>query len=68
MQRIGEQWADVAATPVFTQIDHIRYRGIDPYDKFALTQLELPSSLQSLVLSRLDQLGERHRRVQSECA
>ena len=39
-------------------VNFIRYRGIDPYDKYALTQLELPTSLQSLVLSRLDQLGE----------
>lgn len=39
-------------------INFIRFHGIDPYDEFALTQLELPSSIQSLVLSRLDQLSE----------
>ena len=39
-------------------VNFIRYNGIDPYDPFALNQLELPTSLQSLVLSRLDQLAE----------
>ena len=39
-------------------VNFIRYNGIDPYDQFALNRLELPSSLQSLVLSRLDQLEE----------
>ena len=39
-------------------INFIRYRGIDPRDEAALKQLHLPASLQSLVLSRMDQLTE----------
>ena len=42
-------------------INLIRFHGIDPYDEFALTQLQLPSSIQALVLSRLDQLSENQK-------
>ena len=39
-------------------INFIRYNGIDPYDSYALAQLELPATVQTLVMSRLDQLPE----------
>ncbi|HXF61753.1 MAG TPA: tetratricopeptide repeat protein [Caldilineaceae bacterium] len=39
-------------------VNFLRNNGIDPYDQVALRQLELPSSLQALVLSRLDRLSE----------
>jgi class 3 adenylate cyclase/tetratricopeptide (TPR) repeat protein len=42
-------------------INFIRYNGIDPTDPYAVGQLELPSSLQGLVLSRVDQLNEREK-------
>jgi len=39
-------------------LNYWRDRGIDPSDAAALEQLELPDSLQSLILSRIDQLSE----------
>jgi adenylate cyclase len=39
-------------------LNYIRDRGIDPQDSQALEQLELPTSLHSLILSRIDQLTE----------
>jgi len=39
-------------------IDLMRDRGIDPHDLPALEQLELPESLHSLIMSRIDQLAE----------
>jgi class 3 adenylate cyclase/predicted ATPase len=39
-------------------LNYWRDRGIDPSDTAALEQLELPDSLQSLILSRIDQLSE----------
>jgi adenylate cyclase len=42
-------------------VNFIRYNNIDPYDAYAFHQIQLPESLQSLVLSRLDQLSERHK-------
>jgi class 3 adenylate cyclase/tetratricopeptide (TPR) repeat protein len=39
-------------------LNYWRDRGIDPSDTAALEQVELPDSLQSLILSRIDQLSE----------
>lgn len=39
-------------------VNFIHDRGLDPDDTAALQQLELPDSLQSLILSRIDQLAE----------
>lgn len=39
-------------------LNYIRDRGISPQDGQALKQLELPTSLHSLILSRIDQLTE----------
>jgi adenylate cyclase len=39
-------------------LNYLRDRGLSPYDEQALTSLELPSSLHTLILSRLDQLTE----------
>ncbi len=40
-------------------INLIRDRGIDPEDAQALAALEIPRSLEALVISRMDQLSER---------
>ena len=39
-------------------INYLHDRGLDPYDVHALENLELPASLQTLILSRMDQLSE----------
>jgi predicted ATPase/class 3 adenylate cyclase len=39
-------------------LNYLRDRGIDPRDETALGRIDLPDSLHTLVLSRLDQLGE----------
>ena len=41
----------------------IRSKGVDLQDETALTRLELPESLHSLILSRIDTLGEAPRRT-----
>jgi adenylate cyclase len=40
-------------------LNYLRDQGIDPQDPAALAALDLPDSLHSLILSRLDQLSER---------
>ena len=57
---VARMVAQAEGNPFYLEelINFIRYNGIDPDDQAALDRLELPSSLQSLVLSRLDQLGE----------
>jgi class 3 adenylate cyclase/tetratricopeptide (TPR) repeat protein len=44
-------------------LNYIRDRGLDPHDAVALEQIDLPASLHSLILSRIDQLGEREKVV-----
>lgn len=44
-------------------VNYIRDRGINPRDATALEQLDLPTSLHSLILSRIDQLAERQKVV-----
>ena len=39
-------------------LNFLHDRGLDPYDESALDSLELPASLQTLILSRIDQLTE----------
>ena len=39
-------------------LNFLHDRGLNPYDKDALGSLELPASLQTLILSRIDQLTE----------
>jgi adenylate cyclase len=39
-------------------LNYLQDRGVDPQDTLALEQLELPTSLHSLILSRIDQLTE----------
>lgn len=39
-------------------VNYIRDRGIDPRDTAAIEALDLPDSLQSLIISRIDQLHE----------
>ncbi len=42
-------------------LTYLQAEGIDPQDQHALAQLDLPTSLQSLILSRLDQLSDSPR-------
>lgn len=42
-------------------LNYLHDRNIDPQNTAALARLELPNSLQSLILSRIDQLNEDHR-------
>ena len=44
-------------------LTYIRAQGIDPTDSAALARLDLPDSLQSLILSRIDALAEAPRRT-----
>ena len=39
-------------------LNYLHDRGLNPYDAHALKELELPTSLQTLILSRIDQLTE----------
>jgi len=50
-----------AGNPFFIEelLNYLQDRGIHPGDSGALATLELPSSLHSLILSRMDQLTER---------
>lgn len=42
-------------------LTYLQAQGVDPQDRQALAQLDLPTSLQSLILSRLDQLADSPR-------
>jgi tetratricopeptide (TPR) repeat protein len=42
-------------------LNYLRDRGLDPRDSAALEKIELPDSLHTLVLSRIDQLSEREK-------
>jgi adenylate cyclase len=42
-------------------VNYIHDLGLDPADAHALSQVDLPSSLHSLILSRIDTLSERER-------
>ncbi len=44
-------------------LNYISGQGIDPQDEAALKGLELPESLHSLILSRIDKLSEKPRRT-----
>ncbi len=42
-------------------LNYLQDRGIDPQDSQALEQLDLPTSLHSLILARIDQVTERQK-------
>lgn len=42
-------------------LNYLRDRGLDPRDSAGLDKIELPDSLHTLVLSRIDQLSEREK-------
>ncbi len=44
-------------------LNFIRSQGVDPQDETALKKLELPESLHSLILTRIDKLSEAPRRT-----
>jgi len=57
---VNELTAKSQGNPFFIEelLNFLHDRGLDPYDKSALEELELPASLQTLILSRIDQLTE----------
>ena len=58
--RISEK---AQGNPFFIEelLNYLHDRHIDPYDDKALTSLELPTTLHTLVLSRIDQLTEKQK-------
>lgn len=42
-------------------LNYLRDRGLDPHDSTGLNRIELPDSLHTLVLSRIDQLSEHEK-------
>jgi tetratricopeptide (TPR) repeat protein len=55
-----ELTAKSQGNPFFIEelLNFLHDRGLDPYDVSAIESLELPASLQTLILSRIDQLTE----------
>ncbi len=53
--------ARAQGNPFFVEelLSYLRDRGVDPYTPAALAGIDLPTSLQRLILSRIDQLTER---------
>ncbi len=60
VERVAER---AGGNPFFIDelLTYLQTQGIDPQDKAALAKLDLPTSLQSLILSRLDQLADSPR-------
>ena len=56
----GELTVRSQGNPFFIEelINFLHDRGLNPYDTRALQELDLPASLQTLILSRIDQLTE----------
>ena len=57
--------ARVQGNPFYLEelVNYLAEQGVDPTDPAALAEVELPLSLHSLVLSRVDQLAERQQRT-----
>lgn len=57
--------ARAGGNPYFIEelLNYIRDRQIDPRDQAAMAALDLPHSLHSLILSRIDRLGEQEQRT-----
>jgi predicted ATPase/class 3 adenylate cyclase len=57
---VSQITARASGNPFYIEelVNYLRDRDIDPGDRGALAQVELPSSLHSLILSRVDQLAE----------
>jgi adenylate cyclase len=57
---VGELFSKAQGNPFFIEelLNYLHDRGLNPYDAHSLRDLELPASLQTLILSRIDQLTE----------
>jgi predicted ATPase/class 3 adenylate cyclase len=57
---VDELTSKSQGNPFFIEelINYLHDRGLNPFDDQALRELELPASLQTLILSRIDQLTE----------
>ena len=57
---VAELTAKAQGNPFFIEelLNYLHDRGLNPYEPQALTELDLPASLQTLILSRIDQLTE----------
>jgi tetratricopeptide (TPR) repeat protein len=55
-----ELFSKAQGNPFFIEelLNYLHDRGLNPYDAHSLQELELPASLQTLILSRIDQLTE----------
>jgi adenylate cyclase len=60
---LGDIAARAQGNPFYIEelINYLEDRGVDPSDPAALARLELPGSLHSLILGRIDQLTEEQR-------
>ena len=60
-QLLDQVSARASGNPFYIEelLNLLRDRGIDPKDSQALAEIDLPSSLYSLILTRIDQLTER---------
>ncbi len=62
VERITER-ADGNPFYVEELLNYLHDRGLDPRDARALSRIEVPTTLHSLILSRIDQLPEGHKTV-----
>ena len=60
---VGEIVRRAAGNPFYIEeiLNYLRDMGVDPHDAERLKNLDLPSSIYSLVLSRIDQLDEHEK-------
>jgi adenylate cyclase len=60
---VDELTSKSQGNPFFIEelLNYLHDRGLNPYDEQALKKLDLPASLQTLILSRIDQLTEQQK-------
>ena len=60
---VEKLWARSQGNPFYLEelLNFLRYRGLDPREPIALEKIELPDSLHTLILSRIDQLSEHEK-------
>jgi adenylate cyclase len=58
---VDQLYARAQGNPYFLEelLNYLRDRGLDPRNSADLARIELPDNLHALVLSRIDQLGQR---------
>jgi predicted ATPase len=63
IELVNKLMARAQGNPFYLEelLNYLRDRGLDPRDPTALEKIELPDSLHSLIISRIDQLSEREK-------